>query len=315
MIDTASLLATRCGYAAAVTGGLNGPVVTVTNNNDSGPGSLRQAVAGDAPKWVVVSGALTIRPARPIAVGSNTTLDGRYGSIELVSQGLTLWNVSNIIISNIKITNAAVDGIQMAYAADLIWIDQCTVQGSSDGNIDRTHTGVGPSRITISRCRLTGAHKCCLFGLAAGKGYAETGIRATFYKTWFQNDERNPKILQGVAQIANCVIQYRDYGIGSFDGAHVLVDRCIFVPTGSPPGPAALTNGYNGIGKATGYNLTDGNLKASGNLMMGGPDIIENNPALAGRITFPHLALNTPTAALRTTITQGAGVRPALVLA
>lgn len=84
MIDTASLLATRCGYAAGVTGGLGGPVVTVTNANDSGPGSLRDAVAGNAPKWVVITNAVTLHPSTPISVGSNTTIDARYGSLELI---------------------------------------------------------------------------------------------------------------------------------------------------------------------------------------------------------------------------------------
>lgn len=313
-MDTASLLATRCGYAAAVTGGLNGPVVTVTNANDSGPGSLREAVTGDAPKWVVMACPLTIRPLTPISVGANTTIDGRYGSLELIGNGLMIWNASNVIVTNVKISNSAIDGISIAYAADMIWIDQCTVQRSIDGNIDRTHAGAGVSRITVSRCRLHGAHKCCLFGLAANKGNVDTGIRATFYKTWFCNNERNPKILQGVAQVANCVIEYRDYGAGSFDGAHVWIDRCIFVTRGSAPGPAALTNSYNGTGKATGFNLSDGHLRGTGNLFLGGPRLIESNPGLVSRIHFPALSLATPSPALRTAITRDAGVQAALAL-
>lgn len=307
------LLARRLGYAAAVTGGTGGASIVVTSSADSGPGTLREAVTGNAPKVVTFAAPMTIALSSVIEVGSNTTIDGTQAIPTITGQGLKLWSVSNIIVCNVAIRNAAVDGIQLAYSPDLIWIDHCTISTSGDGNIDMTRTNGATARITVSSCRLDGVHKCCLFGLAKSESVSETGIRATFFRNRFICDQRNPKVLQGVAHVCNNVMEFGSYGSGVYDGAHVWLDRNIYISKlGSADGDRWA--GYTGSGTAAGIVVGSGNVRCTGNLLYG-CTLTQNNPSLVSNITFPPLPAQTATAALRTSVVNNAGAVGSLVLA
>src|SRR5436190_2283977 len=72
-----TLLARREGFGRGVTGGAGGHVVHVSSAADSGPGSLRAALADKRPAWVVFDGDYTIGFHSGVPVAANKTIDGR----------------------------------------------------------------------------------------------------------------------------------------------------------------------------------------------------------------------------------------------
>ena len=64
------------GFGKYATGGRGGKVVIVTNLNDNGEGSLRQAVNTSSPKIVVFAVSGTIHLESPLSIKANTTLAG-----------------------------------------------------------------------------------------------------------------------------------------------------------------------------------------------------------------------------------------------
>ena len=65
------------GHGRYLTGGRGGKIVHVTNLNDKGEGSLRQAVSGNDPKIIVFDVAGVIALASDLTIGENTTIEGQ----------------------------------------------------------------------------------------------------------------------------------------------------------------------------------------------------------------------------------------------
>ena len=135
------------GFGAGATGGTGKPYYHVTNRNDSGPGSLRDAIAaGD--RYVVFDVGGKINLTTDIEIRkANITVDGTTApspGITLKNRGLIIrgsTGAQNIIIQNIRVRNAAQDGIWITDAAKNIIIDHISVSNSGDGNLDITRTG------------------------------------------------------------------------------------------------------------------------------------------------------------------------------
>ena len=65
------------GHGRYVTGGRGGQVIHVTNLNDSGSGSLRNAVSGSSKKIIVFDVAGVIALKNNLNIGANTTILGQ----------------------------------------------------------------------------------------------------------------------------------------------------------------------------------------------------------------------------------------------
>ena len=74
------------GHGRYVTGGRGGTVIHVTNLNDSGPGSLREAVSGNDKKIIVFDVGGVIPLSRALSIGNNTTIEGQTAP----SPGITI---------------------------------------------------------------------------------------------------------------------------------------------------------------------------------------------------------------------------------
>jgi len=132
------------GFGASTPGGAGQPVVRVTTLADAGPGSLREALA-QGYRTVVFDVAGDIALADFLYVrGPYVTLDGFSApppGITLRNYGLIIrgtHGAHDVIVRGLRVRNATVDGIQVAYGAHNVVIDHCSVQGSEDGNIDIT---------------------------------------------------------------------------------------------------------------------------------------------------------------------------------
>jgi len=141
------------GFGAGTTGGAGGPVVTVTNLNDSGPGSLRQAIAAGN-RTVVFGLAGDIVLASYLHVlGAHLTIDGATApppGVTLRSAGLVIRGsegAHDVIVRAIRVRGAPLDGIQVASGAYNVVIDHVSVHGAGDGNLDITE---GARNVTVS---------------------------------------------------------------------------------------------------------------------------------------------------------------------
>ncbi len=128
------------GHGRFTTGGRGGNVVHVTNLNDSGAGSLREAVKGSTRKIVVfdVSGYIDLKS--DLQIGANTTIAGQTAP----GQGITLryYTVQpkgdNIVIRFIRMRRSQVkdvnDGADAAWTRNYknIILDHCSLSWSID---------------------------------------------------------------------------------------------------------------------------------------------------------------------------------------
>lgn len=128
------------GHGRYVTGGRGGKVVHVTNLNDSGTGSFRQAVSGSDKKIVVFDVGGVIALNSDVSIGANTTIMGQTAP----SPGITLryYTVSpagnNIIMRYLRVRRGQErnvnDGADASWARHLtgIIIDHCSFSWSID---------------------------------------------------------------------------------------------------------------------------------------------------------------------------------------
>jgi hypothetical protein len=128
------------GFARYVTGGRGGKIVHVTNLNDKGEGSLREAVSGSAKKIVVFDVGGTIELASDLKIGSNTTIAGQTAP----GPGITLRyytvrpDANNVVIRFIRFRRGEEKDVNDG--ADAIWtrhytgimLDHCSISWSID---------------------------------------------------------------------------------------------------------------------------------------------------------------------------------------
>jgi hypothetical protein len=134
------------GFGAKATGGRTGTVYHVTNHNDTGAGSFRDAVS--APNRIVVfdvGGYITLKTA--VLVKSNTTIAGQTApgeGIGFCGGEISYANQSNAICRYIRIrpgseTASMEDDALSLYRAHNVILDHCSFEFAPWNNID----GVG----------------------------------------------------------------------------------------------------------------------------------------------------------------------------
>lgn len=157
-ISNAQILAfpEALGFGATVTGGRGGSVYHVTNLNDSGTGSFRDAVsAGNRIVVFDVGGIINIKTA--VSIKSNITIAGQTApgeGIAIHGGKLSTGKQSNIIIRYLRIrpgenTASEKDDALNLYDSKNIIVDHCSVElapwnnfGGSSDNADYRVTGV-----------------------------------------------------------------------------------------------------------------------------------------------------------------------------
>jgi len=145
------------GFGATTRGGSGAAIVRVTNLNDSGPGSLRDAVSkGNRTIVFDVGGEIVLRSAIRV-MGAFITIDGFTApspGTTLKGAGLSLHGkrgAHDIIVRGLRIRDskatASTDGITIAYGAYNIIVDHVSIEGSIDENIDISE---GSHDVTVS---------------------------------------------------------------------------------------------------------------------------------------------------------------------
>jgi len=186
------------GYGKVATGGRGGDVYIVTNLNDSGEGSLREAIEASGPRTIVfeVSGTIPLRKRLRIS-NDNITIAGQTAP----GAGITLKNyhldikADNVIIRYLRVrygdeTLTDADAISMRYRNNII-LDHVTASWGDDETMSLYHG----KNVTVQWSMITetlnrdGSHA---FGSIWGSPYS------TFHHNLIaHNDARNVRFASG----------------------------------------------------------------------------------------------------------------------
>ena len=283
------LLDQRVGFGAQVTGGRGGRKVHVTTNADSGPGSLREAVTGDRPAWVVFDKDMTIRLDSPLVVGSNKTIDGRARQVEITApgqSGFELTNVSNVIIESLTLSNFGdveltdqnnlPDAIHLDNASG-VWIDHNDLSVAGDKLIAILN---GSTDVTVSWNHLHDQEQVIQIGNQTTQD-ADAAQTVTVHHNFFDHPGyRSPVVSYGRAHVFNnYYLDWKTYAVRSERVAQLFLENNVFV--GGRSAKAALTtvqgDGCNDSG--TRCDDRDGFLRSEGNVTSEGTrKIRESSP-------------------------------------
>lgn len=193
------------GFGKNATGGRGGSIYKVTNLNNSGSGSLRDAISvGNRIIVFTVGGNITLSSSL-IITKNNITIAGQSapgGGISINIDGIdapTLEvNASNVIIRYLRVRHStkytgstSADGIHVASGQNII-VDHCSVTQASDEAIAITEYSSSITRnVTIQNCIIGEGFT------GSSKGALVTGDvqGVTFYRNYFvHNNIRSPQI-------------------------------------------------------------------------------------------------------------------------
>lgn len=187
------ILSQRDGFGRNATGGKAGPVITVTSLADSGPGTLREALASGN-KWIRFAVGGTLQLASYLRVPSNVTIDGRNVKLTIKGSptisGLRMDGASNVILLNFTLDGGYLDYEKDAEGADAInirngsdfWLHHLKILQWTDGACDIKDGNV--KRVSMTRCLIEKVFQACAWqgtDLSAGYCFAK-GIGARFLK-------------------------------------------------------------------------------------------------------------------------------------
>ncbi len=140
------------GFGRNATGGRFGTPYLVTNLNDSGAGSFREAVSAGH-RIVVFTVGGYIHLASPVSVSSNLTIGGQTGTgdgIAFMGAEISLSGATNVIVRYLRFRQGSLDpdvsksGVNLGDASDVI-LDHVSIEFGQWDNFD----SVGASDITV----------------------------------------------------------------------------------------------------------------------------------------------------------------------
>ncbi len=231
------------GFGANVTGGRNGSVYHVTNLNDSGEGSFRDAVS--APNRIVVfdvGGIIDIKSA--VSVKSNITIAGQTApgeGIAIHGGKVSTGKQSNIIIRYLRIrpgenTSSKKDDALNLYDSKDIIVDHCSIElapwnnfGGSSDNANYRITGVTVQNTLVANPigQQFGAHV-----------ESVNGTWAWYYNAFVNTHNRNP--LDKINDVfVNNVLYNFEAGYTTHTSTHfnhdIVNNYFVYGPKGSNP--------------------------------------------------------------------------------
>lgn len=315
--DTA-LLAGRAGFGRAVQGGAGGRVVHVRSAGDDGPGSLRAALVGGGARSVVFDSDLTIHLATPLAIPSQTTIDGRGHRVEITGHGvagLDIVNVHDVIIESIVLhdfgdvaktkANNTPDAIHIA-AAHEVWIDHDDLSMAGDKLIA---VDEGSTDITVSWNHFHDQQQVFQIGNQANAAQnADQSV--TIHHNFFDHTGyRNPVVSTGKAHVYNnYYLDWQLYAVRAERNGQMVLENNIFQPGPSIRGSLVTPAGDGCNDKRTRCDDRPGLLRATGNLAEAGTKLLTSNPSAVfdPHKDYPYQA-QPADAALRARIVAQAG--------
>jgi hypothetical protein len=252
------------GFGRFATGGRGGSVYHVTNLNDSGPGSFRDAVS-QSNRTVVFDVGGIINIGERIVVSSNVTIAGQTApgdGIVIYGNGMSHSNAHNSITRFIRVRmgvggSSGKDAMTIARGHDMIF-DHISVSWGRDGTFDINYdSGYEVNNITIQNSIISQG----LISHSTGGLMQSTGGVSLLRNLWIDNNTRNPKV-KGINEFVNNIVYNWDvaaYILGDSDAnsyANVINNYFIYGPdTGAAPFTRGNTNFH--IYASNNYKDTD----------------------------------------------------------
>jgi len=269
------LLRHRSGFAAHVTGGAGGELITIKTLDFS---ALRDALHGNEPRWIRFRPGLKgrIELKGHLLIGSNKTIDGRGADITLtspndcdeirfwgrISNGKVIEQRRNLIVHNIKIIKVGKgdncgQGLSLAYGAKDVWVDHVTFSGNGDESVSM---GFGASNLTVSWCRFIDTDKALLLGWGTTKEEArlDPAMRATIHHCYFLRvNGRSPALRYGKAHYFNNFLKHWNWaGVEVTMGGDLLSEKNIYGGGRWDNSPPALMTGAHKWSPQPGFITT-----------------------------------------------------------
>lgn len=315
-----SLLDESVGFGGGVTGGAGGELVRVGTDRDSGPGSLREAVAGDAVKWVTFDTDMTIVLTEPIEVGSNTTIDARGRDVTLSApgtSGLLLRGVSNVIVESMTMRmfgdvtgeapNDKSDAIHID-GAHGVWINHNDLSRAGDKLIGVTGESWG---ITISWNHFHDQEQTLQLGNQSTRDDSARQTVTVHHNFFDRVGYRMPVVSYGRAHVFNnYYLDWDQYAVRSQRDAEVYLEDNLFVGERSDRTVRTNPSG-NGCNDAeTRCDDRPGTLREEGNLVENARRIRETAPqSVFDPSDFYEYQSQPGTESLAASVRRGAGPR------
>jgi pectate lyase len=204
------------GFGRFTTGGRGGDVYIVTNLNDTGPGSFRDAVSQPG-RIVVFEVGGVIRIQSRIVVSPNTTIAGQTApgdGVVVYGNGLSFSIASNTIVRYLRMRmgvngDAGKDAVGATDNANNLIFDHVSVSWGRDENFSITGNA---DSITVQNSIIAQGlqtHSC-------GGLLEPSGALSLYRNLYIDNNTRNPKV-KGINQFVNNVAY--NWGVG---GAYIM---------------------------------------------------------------------------------------------
>jgi hypothetical protein len=213
------------GYGAGATGGSGGTTYHVTNLNDSGSGSFRDAVSA-AHRTVVFDVAGYIELSSAVSVKSDITIDGTTApgqGVGFMAREVSFANSSNDIVRNVRFREGTLDpdsgkaSLSLYQSSNMIF-DHVSVEFAKWDDID----AVGATNITIQESIIADP-----IGQQFG-AHTEGGPFTWYHDVFANSHNRNPLAKANTQYIGNVVYDYQaGYTAGNSSGefTHDVVDN------------------------------------------------------------------------------------------
>src|SRR5712671_5615079 len=209
------------GFGALAAGGRDGEIYRVTNLDDSGPGSFRDAVSKPH-RFVVFDVGGIIRLKANVSVASHITLVGHGApgdGIALYGKSVSFSGSRNVIVRYLRFRQG-ISGdrgkcsVNLSSGSDMIF-DHCSIEW---GRWDCLGLTVGSHDITFQNCIIGEGIDPQRFGSLTD---SVTNITYT-HNLWINNQSRNPKA-KGTIQYFNNVVY--NWGVTGLVGGHSAADH------------------------------------------------------------------------------------------
>jgi hypothetical protein len=204
------------GFGANATGGRSGSVYHVTNLNDLGAGSLRDAVS-QSNRTVVFDVGGVINLNSQLACASNLTIAGQSApgdGVTVSGHGVSFSNQSNVIVRYMRFRSSHLSArgaktLNVTNGSNMIF-DHCSISWGRWDNVGFTG---GAHDLTLQNCIVSEAIQPQKLGALIDSATNISVLR----NLWIDNQSRNPKGKANMQFMNNVVY---NWGSSGFDGGH-----------------------------------------------------------------------------------------------